>query len=97
MGGDLDGVFDWAGRNSYSMGMKSVVSEKGQVTIPKGVRDRLGLRPGTVLSFAAVGGKLIAQKAEGTDPFARWRGRGRLPGGGSVDAYLRLARDAHRD
>ena len=77
--------------------MKSVVSEKGQVTIPKGVRDRLGLRPGTVMSFEAVGGKLIGQKAETTDPFARWRGRGRLPGGASVDAYLRLARDAHRD
>ena len=77
--------------------MKSVVSEKGQVTIPKSVRDRLGLRPGTVLSFEAVGGKLIGRKADTADPFAHWRGRGRLPCGASVDAYLRLARDAHRD
>jgi len=77
--------------------MKSVVSEKGQVTIPKAVRDRLGLRPGTVLSFEAIGGKLIGQKAEGTDPFGKWRGKGKLPGGSSVDSYLRLIRDAHRD
>ena len=77
--------------------MKSIVSPKGQVTIPKRVRDRLGLRPGTVLSFEAVGGKLIGQKTDTADPFSRWRGRGRLPGTPSVDAYLRLARDAHRD
>jgi len=77
--------------------MKSVVSEKGQVTIPKAVRDRLGLKPGTVLSFEAVGGKLVGKKAEGVDPFGRWRGRGKLPGFSSVDAYLRGVRDAHRD
>ena len=32
--------------------MKAVVSEKGQVTIPKTLRDRLGIRPGQVLDFA---------------------------------------------
>ena len=36
--------------------MKTVISTKGQVTIPKEVRDRLGLRPGTQLEFAARGG-----------------------------------------
>lgn len=77
--------------------MKSVVSEKGQITIPKAVRDRLGLKPGTVLSFEAVAGKLVGQKAEAADPFGRWRGRGKLPAGSSVDTYLRLIRDAHRD
>ena len=29
--------------------MKTKVSEKGQITIPKAVRLKLGLRPGTVL------------------------------------------------
>jgi antitoxin PrlF len=77
--------------------MKSVVSDKGQVTIPKAVRDRLGLKPGTVLSFEAVAGKLVGQKADVTDPFGQWRGRGKLPGGTSVDSYLRSIRDAHRD
>jgi len=73
--------------------MKSVVSEKGRVTIPKVVRDQLGLRPGTVMSFEVVGGKLVGQKADTSDPFARWRGRGRLPGSASVDAYLKLTRE----
>ncbi|MGZ6258900.1 MAG: AbrB/MazE/SpoVT family DNA-binding domain-containing protein [Candidatus Limnocylindrales bacterium] len=48
--------------------MKSVVSEKGQVTIPKAVRDRLGIRPGQVLDFEAEGGRLIASKAQAQDP-----------------------------
>ena len=76
--------------------MKSIVSEKGQVTIPKPVRERLGLRPGTVLEFEAREGRLVGKKAITDDPFAKWRGRGRLPGAASVDAYLRLIRDANR-
>ena len=76
--------------------MTTAVSEKGQVTIPKRVRDQLGIRPGTELSFAAVGGKLVASKADPTgDVFKKWRGRGHLPGGMSVDAYLAKARDGH--
>ncbi|MEZ5120475.1 MAG: AbrB/MazE/SpoVT family DNA-binding domain-containing protein [Solirubrobacterales bacterium] len=40
--------------------MKSVVSEKGQVTIPKPLHDRLGIQPGTELDFDARDGRLIA-------------------------------------
>jgi antitoxin PrlF len=47
--------------------MKAIVSEKGQVTIPKGIRDRLGIRPGTVLEFEAAAGKLVAVKTSGED------------------------------
>lgn len=45
--------------------MKSVVSEKGQVTIPKAVRDRLGLKPGQILEFEARGGLLVGRKRAG--------------------------------
>ncbi len=68
--------------------MKAKVSEKGQVTIPKAVRDRLGIRPGTVLEFAAEAGRLVARKSGGEDPFTRWKGTGKVPKGMSVDAYL---------
>lgn len=47
--------------------MKSTVSERGQVTIPKSLRDRLGLVPGTHLEFSAEGGRLVAVKREATD------------------------------
>jgi antitoxin component of MazEF toxin-antitoxin module len=38
------------------------------VTIPKALRDRLGIRPGQVLDFAAENGRLVATKATGRDP-----------------------------
>ncbi len=47
--------------------MKSVVSERGQVTIPKAIRDRLGIRPGTQLDFEAERGRLVARKVNSQD------------------------------
>lgn len=68
--------------------MKAIVSEKGQVTIPKSCRDRLGLHEGSVLDFEARDGKLVAVKQQPRDVFRKWRGKARLPGGLSVDQYL---------
>ncbi len=68
--------------------MKTIVSEKGQITIPKTVRDRLGIIAGTVLDVQSVEGKIIATKIQPQDGFAKWRGKGILPGGGTVDDYL---------
>ncbi len=48
--------------------MKTTISEKGQVTIPKPLRDRLGLLPGQVLDFREEQGKLVATKAQTADP-----------------------------
>ncbi|MBA2766015.1 MAG: AbrB/MazE/SpoVT family DNA-binding domain-containing protein [Solirubrobacterales bacterium] len=48
--------------------MKSTVSERGQVTIPKDVRDRLGIRPGQILEFSAEEGRLVATKSAQRDP-----------------------------
>jgi antitoxin PrlF len=76
------------GKKLYFKGMKSIVSEKGQVTIPKACRDRLGLHAGSVLDFEARDGKLVAVKRQPEDVFRKWRGKGRLPGGLSVDRYL---------
>ncbi len=42
--------------------MKSTVSEKGQVTIPKPLRKKLGIRAGQVLEFESRNGVLIARK-----------------------------------
>jgi AbrB family looped-hinge helix DNA binding protein len=66
--------------------MKAVVSEKGQVTIPKALRTRLGIRPGVVLDFEAESGRLVATKAAAADPVdAVW---GTLVLDEPVDAYL---------
>jgi AbrB family looped-hinge helix DNA binding protein len=51
--------------------MKSRVSEKGQVTIPKRLRERLGIRAGVVLEFNAERGRLVARKVVDQDPIDR--------------------------
>lgn len=51
--------------------MKAIVSEKGQVTIPKQLRDRLGIEPGAVLDFDEEHGRLVAKKLRRRDPVDR--------------------------
>ncbi len=51
--------------------MKGRVAERGQVTIPKPLRERLGIRPGTILEFSEEGGKLLAVKSSVADPVSR--------------------------
>ncbi|HET9784251.1 MAG TPA: AbrB/MazE/SpoVT family DNA-binding domain-containing protein [Terriglobales bacterium] len=70
--------------------MKSVVSEKGQVTIPKSLRERLGLRPGTTLEFSERAGVLMARKREEKGLAAIY---GILPAG-DPDEIVRRARGA---
>jgi AbrB family looped-hinge helix DNA binding protein len=66
--------------------MKTTVSEKGQITIPKRLRDRLGLRPGTVLDFEESDGRLVARKLVRADHLDDLVGILDVPGG--VDAYI---------
>jgi AbrB family looped-hinge helix DNA binding protein len=72
--------------------MKAVVSSRGQVTIPKIIRDKLGLRPGTVLDFDATEGRLVGTKKEPDDKIAKWLGKGSFPGGLGIDGYLKRVR-----
>lgn len=60
--------------------MDAIVAQRGQVTIPKALRDKLGIIPGTVLEFRAENGQLVAVKRKEDHPaFALLgkRGRGR--------------------
>jgi AbrB family looped-hinge helix DNA binding protein len=70
--------------------MKAIVSEKGQVTIPKALRDRLGLRPGQVLDFHEKDGQLVAMKVSGQDPVDSVYGILKL--GAPTDAVIRALR-----
>ncbi len=86
-------VLKYRGKKSYHISMKAVVSQKGQVTIPKTCRDRLGLRAGSVLDFEARDGKLVAVKQQPEDVIRKWRGKAKLPRGMSVDQYLHSIRE----
>ena len=69
----------------------AIVSEKGQVTIPKRLRARLGLTPGTVLEFKESQGGLLATRAVAEDPIRKLVGLGERRGV-DVDRWLAEAR-----
>ena len=83
-------LFDRFGRNYSPQGMKAVLSEKGQVTIPKPLRDRLGLRPGHILDFREERGRLVGIKQAPEDPVERVYGV--LKTIGRTDATIRRLR-----
>lgn len=66
--------------------MKAKVAERGQVTIPKRLRDKLGIAPGTVLEFQDQDGKLVAVKVQSQDPVDAVYGR--LGNGRSTDELI---------
>jgi antitoxin PrlF len=51
------------------------VTSKGQVTIPKEVREKLGVRPGEAVGFEEKDGVLVITKAVTKSPFDKWVGR----------------------
>lgn len=54
--------------NPYHGSMKRRLGERGQVTIPKPLRDRLGLRRGQLLEIREEGGQLVMTKTGDHDP-----------------------------
>jgi antitoxin PrlF len=69
--------------DAYCAGMKATMGERGQITIPKDVRDRLHLRPGQRLEVSEERGRVILVKALDDAALQRAFGTLRLPG--SVD------------
>lgn len=58
--------------------MKSRISDKGQVTVPKRLRDQLGIKAGDELDFAVEQGRLVATRIE-RDAIDRLYGSLKLP------------------
>lgn len=83
-------LLDSPGRNSYHISMKATVSEKGQVTIPKPLRQRLGIKAGQVLEFSEEKGRLIAKKAASVDPVSSVTGV--IKTGLTTDQMMKLLR-----
>lgn len=51
------------------------VTSKGQVTIPKKVREKLGVHPGENLGFEEKGDLMLIRKAVTKSPFDKWVGK----------------------
>jgi AbrB family looped-hinge helix DNA binding protein len=71
--------------------MEATVAERGQITLPKAVRDALGLTKGTQLKVEIDGGRIILRKNV-DDAVSRARGRFKLPAGKTTDDVMRELR-----
>jgi antitoxin PrlF len=74
--------------------MSATVTSKGQVTIPKPVRDLLGIAPGSRVDFRqAADGSVVLVRADEGRPASRFaRLRGHAGRGLSTDAIMALTR-----
>lgn len=78
----------------YEHEMATTVTSKGQVTIPKPVRDLLGIKPGNRVDFErAPDGRVVLVKVDGKQRPSRFaRLRGHAGKGLSTDAIMALTR-----
>ena len=79
-------------RNTYA----GVVTSKGQVTVPKAIRERLGLKQGDRIEFVAENGRTLVRRARsGANPFTKYAGAlGTFKGGKKeINAWLRDLRE----
>ena len=51
------------------------IGERGQVTIPKNIRERFGLGPQTDVEFRVVNGSIVLKKAAKRLNLGKWKGR----------------------
>lgn len=72
--------------------MEATVAERGQITLPKAVRDALGLSKGTQLTVELDGSRIILRKSV-DDAISRARGKFALDGFDSSHAAVRAVRE----
>lgn len=74
--------------------MDTTMTTKGQVTVPKGVREMLGLVPGSKVRFRCTEqGDIVIEPAQGEKPVSRFaKYRGFLSGGMTTDEIMALTR-----
>lgn len=71
--------------------MEATVAERGQITLPKAVRDALGLVKGSILKVELDGSRIVLRKSV-DDAISRARGRFRLDGFETTDEAMRAIR-----
>ncbi|UEM25153.1 AbrB/MazE/SpoVT family DNA-binding domain-containing protein (plasmid) [Skermanella mucosa] len=74
--------------------MATTVTIEGQVTIPKLVRDRLGIEPGSMVDFKLdPDGRVVLVKVDASNPARRFEAlRGRAGPGPTTDQIMALTR-----
>ncbi len=71
----------------------ATMTSKGQVTVPKDIRDALGIGPGSEIEFHLEEGRVILCRRVRKEALKRWEGylKGKLPGE-TVDETMEMLR-----
>ena len=71
------------------------ITERGQITIPKGLRDKYGITPTTEMEFLEREGGLLLVKARAVNTLERFRGLARKTPGipDSTDEFIKAIRE----
>ncbi len=72
--------------------MKAKVAERGQVTIPKKIRDQYGIQSGTILDFQNDHGRIVITKVTDQNPVDEVYGT--LGSGRSADDIIHSLRNS---
>ena len=72
--------------------MQTSIGKRGQVTIPKAIRESLGLQPGMQLDISEEGGVVVLRKPGLGAAVDKWGETAENPYG-STDAFLHELRD----
>ncbi|MFV2064694.1 MAG: AbrB/MazE/SpoVT family DNA-binding domain-containing protein [Chloroflexota bacterium] len=68
--------------------MKATIGERGQVTIPKPLRDRMGMKTGQRVEIEEQDGHLVLRKVVDDERIARVYGTLRIPEGWDTDSMI---------
>ena len=76
--------------------IEAKLTSKGQLTLPKKVRERLGVHPGESVGFEEKEGQLVIRKVLKKSAFDKWAGKLQHLKGQRSDNIVREAR-GHED
>ncbi|MBZ0157002.1 MAG: AbrB/MazE/SpoVT family DNA-binding domain-containing protein [Alphaproteobacteria bacterium] len=65
------------------------VTSKGQITLPKNIRDTLGVHPGESVGFEEKDGVIVVHKVVPRSPFDKWVGKLRHQRGKRTDDLIK--------
>ena len=69
------------------------ITSKGQVTVPKRIRQSLGVEPGDSILFEEHGDEVVVRPVRKKNPFEKYRGIGNPGIGSGREAVLREFRE----
>ncbi len=71
------------------MSEQAKITSKGQITVPRKVRNALGVKPGDSLVFEQNGDNILVRPVRKKSPFAKYRGIGNPGMDSGREAVLR--------